>query len=162
MERFRKLDARRVPSPCFVVDEVAIEENCGLLAHVQRESGAKVLAALKAFSMWSLAPLIARHLAGICASGLHEARLGREAYGGEVHTFSAAFTELSKGNAVNVTGASGSLDFDLQTGEAPSDIQIWCLAIDPNTGKAGSYVNSGYYFDAATKMLAGAVGAGCQ
>jgi carboxynorspermidine decarboxylase len=93
MERFRKLDARRVPSPCFVVDEVAVEHNLRILDRVQRESGAKVLLALKAFSMWSLAPLIARYLRGTCASGLHEARLGREEFGGEVHCFSPAFTE---------------------------------------------------------------------
>lgn len=92
-ERFRRLDPDRVPSPCFVVDEVAIEDNLKVLARVGRESGARMLLALKAFSMFSLAPLIARHLAGICASGLHEARLGREEFGGEVHTFSAAYAE---------------------------------------------------------------------
>ena len=93
MRHFEHFDARRVPSPCFVVDEVALEENLQLLAHVQRESGAKILLALKAFSMFSMAPLVRRYLAGTCASGLHEARLGREEYGGEVHTFCAAFTE---------------------------------------------------------------------
>jgi carboxynorspermidine decarboxylase len=91
-ERFRRLDPRRVPSPCFVVDEVAIEANLRVLDRVQRASGAKILLALKAFSMWSLAPLVARYLKGTCASGLHEARLGREEFGGEVHTFSAAYT----------------------------------------------------------------------
>jgi carboxynorspermidine decarboxylase len=60
---------------------------------VQKESGAKVLAALKAFSMWSLGPLVGKYLSGTCASGVHEARLGREHYGGEVHTYSAAYTE---------------------------------------------------------------------
>lgn len=92
-ERFRALDLTRVPSPCFVIDEVAIEENLRVLAKVQEASGAKILLALKAFSMWSLAPLVARYLTGICASGLYEARLGREAFGGEVHTYSAAYTE---------------------------------------------------------------------
>jgi carboxynorspermidine decarboxylase len=92
MERFHKLDARRVPSPCFVVDEVAVEDNLRILGHVQEASGARILLALKAFSMWSLAPLISRYLRGTCASGLHEARLGREEFGGEVHTFSPAFT----------------------------------------------------------------------
>jgi len=91
-ERFRRFDPRRVPSPCFVVDEAAVEENLRVLDGVQRASGAKILLALKAFSMWSLAPLVARYLKGTCASGLHEARLGREAFGGEVHTFSAAYT----------------------------------------------------------------------
>jgi len=82
-----------VPSPCFVVDEVALEENLRILQHVQQESGARILLALKAFSMYSLAPLVRRYLSGTCASGLHEARLGREEFGGEQHTFCAAFTE---------------------------------------------------------------------
>ncbi|BFM17184.1 carboxynorspermidine decarboxylase [Maricurvus nonylphenolicus] len=90
---FRKFDSRRVPSPCFVVDEVSLERNLKLLDRVHVESGAKILSALKAFSMWSLAPLVGRFLTGTCASGLHEARLGREEYGGEVHVFSAAYKE---------------------------------------------------------------------
>src|SRR5215510_2978716 len=92
-ERFSRLDTSRVPSPCFVVDEVSVEENLKILNRVQRESGAKVLLALKAFSMWSLGPLVAKYLSGTCASGLHEARLGREHFGGEVHTYSAAYSE---------------------------------------------------------------------
>lgn len=90
-ERFRGFDTSRVPSPCFVVDRVAIEENLQILDQVQRASGAKILLALKAFSMWHLAPLVMRYLRGTCASGLDEARLGREQFGGEVHTFSAAY-----------------------------------------------------------------------
>jgi carboxynorspermidine decarboxylase len=92
-KRFARLDPSRVPSPCFVVDEVAVEENLKILDRVQKESGAKVLLALKAFSMWSLGPLVAKYLSGTCASGLHEALLGREYFGGEVHTYSAAYTE---------------------------------------------------------------------
>lgn len=90
---FHSFDPTRVPSPCFVVDEAAVRRNLEILNRVQRESGAKVLLALKAFSMFSLAPVIGEYLSGTCASGLHEAKLGREEFGGEVHTFSAAFTE---------------------------------------------------------------------
>lgn len=90
---FKTFDPASVPSPCFVVDEVAVENNLKILNRVQRESGAKVLLALKAFSMFSMAPLINRYLSGTCASGLHEARLGAEEFEGEVHTFSAAYTE---------------------------------------------------------------------
>jgi carboxynorspermidine decarboxylase len=90
---FTKLALGRLPSPCFVVDEVAVERNLRILSEVADASGAKVLAALKAFSMWRLAPLVSRYLSGTCASGLHEARLGRECYGGEVHVFSAAYTQ---------------------------------------------------------------------
>jgi carboxynorspermidine decarboxylase len=90
---FDTFDPDSVPSPCYVVDEVAIENNLKILKHVQDASGAKVLLALKAFSMFSLAPLVSKYLSGTCASGLHEARLGHEEFGGEVHTFSAAFTK---------------------------------------------------------------------
>ena len=93
LDRFRLLDTRRLPSPCFVVDEVAIEENLRVLQRVQQASGARVLLALKAFSMWSLAPLVSKYLSGTCASGVHEAKLGREYFGGEVHTYSAAYSE---------------------------------------------------------------------
>ncbi len=92
-QTFTAFDPTRVPSPCFVVDKAAIEANLQILNRVQRESGAKVLAALKAFSCWSLGALNAQYLSGICASGLHEARLGKEHYGGEVHVFSAAYSE---------------------------------------------------------------------
>lgn len=88
---FKQFDPSRVPSPCFVIDTAAVERNLQILHRVQQESGAKVLAALKAFSCWNLAPLFRQYLSGTCASGLHEARLGREEYGGEVHCYSAAY-----------------------------------------------------------------------
>ncbi len=90
---FTDFDQSRVPSPCFVVDEVAIEDNLKVLDRIQQASGAKVLLALKAFSMFSMAPLIMRYLQGTCASGLHEAMLGHEEFGGELHTFCAAYKE---------------------------------------------------------------------
>ena len=90
---FSKLDLSKLPSPCFVVDEVALERNLSILKEVADRSGAKVLAALKAFSMWHFGTKTSQFLSGTCASGLHEARLGKEFYPGEVHVFSAAFSE---------------------------------------------------------------------
>lgn len=95
---FIKFDLSSVPSPCFVIDEVAIERNLQRLNYVQEKSGAKILAALKAFSCWHLAPLVNKYLSGVCASGYHEARLGYEEYTqqerhGELHVFSAAFSQ---------------------------------------------------------------------
>lgn len=90
---FSTLDLSRLPSPCFVVDEVAVERNLAILNNVQQRSGAKVLHALKAFSMWELAPLTNQYLSGTCASGLHEAKLAKEFYSGEIHVYSAAFSE---------------------------------------------------------------------
>jgi len=53
--------------------------------------------------MWSLAPLVARYLKGTCASGLHEARLGREEYGGEVHTFSADYNAADLAESIEIS-----------------------------------------------------------
>ena len=93
---FARFDLTRVPSPCFVVDEAAVERNLAVLADVAERSGAKVLSALKAFSFPALAPLVSRYLSGTCASGLFEARLARQHYSGddggcEVATYCAGY-----------------------------------------------------------------------
>ena len=88
---FARFDLTRVPSPAFVVDAAKVRANLAVLRGIGDASGAKVLAALKAFSMWSLGPTVADYLDGVCASGLYEARLGREEYGGEVATYCAAY-----------------------------------------------------------------------
>ena len=84
---------RLAPSPAFVVDLGRLRHNLAILDEVQKRSGAKILLAMKAFSMWSVFPIIARTLHGVCASSPWEARLGQEEFGGEVHSFSAAFKE---------------------------------------------------------------------
>lgn len=81
------------PSPAYVVDLGRLRHNLAILDEVQKRSGAKILMALKAFSMWSLFPLIRETLHGVCASSPWEARLGREEFGREVHSFAAAFKE---------------------------------------------------------------------
>src|SRR5512138_2175225 len=81
------------PSPAYVVDLGRLRHNLAILDHVQQKSGAKILMALKAFSMWSTFPIISKTLVGVCASSPWEARLGREEFGGEVHSFAAAFKE---------------------------------------------------------------------
>ncbi len=88
---FARFDLQSVPSPCFVVDEAAVRRNLAILKDVGDRSGAQVLLALKAFSMWSLAGLVGDYLAGVCASGLWEARLAREHYKGELTTYSPAY-----------------------------------------------------------------------
>lgn len=90
---FAAFDLSRVPSPCFVVDAAKVEANLAILKDVSDRSGAQVLAALKAFSMFSLAPLVRQYLPGTCASGIYEARLAREEYGGEVATFCAGYKD---------------------------------------------------------------------
>lgn len=81
------------PSPAFVVDLGRLRHNLAILDEVQQRSGAKILMALKAFAMWSVFPVIRETLHGVCASSPWEARLGREEFGREVHSFAAAFKE---------------------------------------------------------------------
>jgi carboxynorspermidine decarboxylase len=88
---FARFDLGRVPSPCFVVDEVAVRRNLAVLQDIGRRGGAKVLLALKAFSMWHLASVVGEYLDGTCASGLWEARLAREHYHGELTTYCPAY-----------------------------------------------------------------------
>ena len=80
-------------TPAFVVSRGAIERNLQLLRRVQDEAGCKIILALKGFALFGLADTIREYLPGVAASGLHEARLGREEFRGEVHTYSAAFSE---------------------------------------------------------------------
>ena len=84
---------RLAPSPAFVVDLGRLRHNLAILDDVQKRSGAKILMAQKAFSMWSVYPIIRETLHGVCASSPWEARLGREEFGGEVHSHAAAFKE---------------------------------------------------------------------
>lgn len=90
---FKRLDLARLPSPCFVVDQVAIEKNLQIINDIQTRSGAKILHALKAFSLWKLADLSNQYLSGTCSSGLHEALLAKKHYDGEIHVFSAGYNE---------------------------------------------------------------------
>jgi len=82
-----------IQTPAYVIDETVLEENLKILKKVKDETGCKILLALKAFSLRASFPLIGKYLDGVCASGLFEARLGREDFKKEVHTFSPAFSD---------------------------------------------------------------------
>ena len=80
-----------LPTPCYVVSEAKIEENCCILRGAMDRTGCHILLAQKAFSLYPLYPLIGQYLSGAASSGLYEARLAREHFPGESHVFSAAF-----------------------------------------------------------------------
>ncbi|MCE5242272.1 MAG: carboxynorspermidine decarboxylase [Syntrophobacteraceae bacterium] len=87
------LDVSNLPTPCYVIDEIALERNLKILRSVQQRTGCRILMALKAFAAFSVFPLIKEYLRGIAASSLDEARLGFEEFGGEVHIFAPAYRE---------------------------------------------------------------------
>ncbi len=93
MQGLNGLDLTRIETPCFVVDLGRLRANLRILAEVIQRSGARILLAQKAFSMFSVYPLLRQTLHGVCASSPHEARLGREEFGREVHAFAAAYSD---------------------------------------------------------------------
>ena len=101
-DTFVNFDPSRVPSPCFVIDRAAIQRNLEILADVQGRSGARILAALKAFSFPALGELTGQYLSGTCSSGVHEALLAKAHYPGEVHVFSAAFKDSDVEQLIDV------------------------------------------------------------
>ena len=86
----RKEDLR---TPCYVVQEKALLHNLKILKEVKEKAGCRILLAQKAFSMYDCYPLIGEYLDGATASGLYEARLGKEEMGKENHIFSPAYKE---------------------------------------------------------------------
>ncbi len=70
-----------------------LRKNLAVLKAVCDRTGCKILLAQKAFSMFYAYPLIGEYLDGTTASGLFEARLGREEMGKETHIFSPAYRE---------------------------------------------------------------------
>jgi carboxynorspermidine decarboxylase len=93
MARPISVDSALVETPCFVIDLGALDDNLAVLQRVQAEAGCKILLALKGFAMWHAFPRIRTALPGITASSTHEARLGREQFGGEVHCCAPAYSD---------------------------------------------------------------------
>ncbi len=82
-----------VQTPAYIIKEELLEKNLRVLQSVASRTGCKILLAQKAFSMFYFYPLIGKYLAGATASGLYEAKLGKEAMPGENHIFSPAYKE---------------------------------------------------------------------
>ena len=86
-----------IKTPAYVIDEKKLRQNLEILARVQHQSGAKILLAQKAYSVYQTYPLIAKYLTGATASGLYEAKLAHEEMKGdrpiENHVYEPAFED---------------------------------------------------------------------
>lgn len=92
-EGFVTLALDRAPSPSFVVSEDLLKNNLEILRSVRERTGCKILLALKAFAFSGVFPLLREYLDGVCASGAHESRLGREEFEKEVHVSGPGYSE---------------------------------------------------------------------
>ena len=82
-----------IPTPVFVLDIARLRTNLETAQRVREEAGCKVLLATKAFAMPAVFPMMRDYLDGTTASGEHEAIMGHEEFGKEVHVYSPAYTE---------------------------------------------------------------------
>ena len=99
MEQFGgiKLSQRQLnglKTPCYIVNETKLEENLRILKYIQDKTGSKILLAFKGFAMWSMAKLIRKYLPGTSASSVSEAMLGRHEFGGELHCYAPAYSQV--------------------------------------------------------------------
>ncbi len=92
-KRLLEIVAGRTSTPVYLIDETLIEENMRVLRYVKDRTGCMILHALKAYASFATFPMMRKYLDGTCASGFNEAKLGREEFKKDVHTFGAAYGE---------------------------------------------------------------------
>lgn len=96
------IQAGKVSTPSYVLDESVLIENLEILQRVERQSGCRILLAQKAFSVYQTYPLIEKYISGVTASGLFEAKLGHEKMKGENHVFSPVYKKEEFGEILNI------------------------------------------------------------
>lgn len=88
----QQLDFSHIPSPCYVLEADKLRQNLKLIRHVQDESGAKIILAFKAFSLWDAFPIIREQFDSATASSLAEARLASEELGSLAYTYAPVYS----------------------------------------------------------------------
>ena len=89
------MTANEVPTPFYIVYEDRLRANLRIINDVAERSGAKIIMAFKANALWRTFPIIAEYCRNCTASSLNELRLGAECLGGEIHTYTPAYTDAN-------------------------------------------------------------------
>lgn len=87
------IDIKKIPSPCYVMDEELLRKNLSLIKGVADKAGVEIILAFKSFAMWKSFPIFREYIRYTTASSVYEARLAYEAFGSKAHTYSPAYTE---------------------------------------------------------------------
>jgi len=87
------IDFNKIPTPCYVIDELLLRSNLGLIKQVRDAAAVDILVSFKAFSNWGVFPIFKEYGFGASASSLNEARLAFEELGVRAHTYSPAYEE---------------------------------------------------------------------
>ena len=125
-----------IATPAFILDVAALKRNLATAARIKAETGVKILLATKAWAMPAAFPLMRDTLDGTTASGLYEARLGREEFGKEVHVYAPAYTQEE---VSALTKVADHIYFN-----TPSQIARFLPSVYAAGKKAGIRVNPGF------------------
>ncbi len=87
------IDFKKIPSPCYVIDEFLLRKNLALIKQVKEAAKVDILVSFKAFSNWGVFPIFKEYGFGASASSLNEARLAFQELGVRAHTYSPAYEE---------------------------------------------------------------------
>ncbi len=132
------MDIKKIPSPCFVLDEARLRQNLALIQRVQQEAGVQIILAFKGFAMWSVFPIIREYVQGATASSLNEARLCFEEMKTKAHTYAVAYTPREFGK---ILGYSSHVTFNSigQYRRFRKKLEAWPEPVSP-----GIRVNPGW------------------
>ena len=118
----------------YVLEEKKLIRNLTLLRDIQEQSGAHIIMALKAFSMYHVFPLLKQYLHGAATSSVNEAKLVEEYWGGQSFVYSPVY---SKNDIGVFKGLASHLVFN-------SLGQLERYSKDLNTVSLGLRINPGY------------------
>jgi carboxynorspermidine decarboxylase len=127
---------KNIPTPSYVVDMATLKESMQRVAWIRKEAGCKVVLATKAFSLPAVFPMMSQYLDGTTASGLFEARMGREEFGKEVHVYIPAYKDNEFDELVDL---ADDLYFN-----SPSQVAKFLPRVKAKGKKVGLRINPGY------------------
>jgi carboxynorspermidine decarboxylase len=123
-------------TPAYVVDVGRLKKNIQTAKRIKDATGCRILLATKAFATPATFPFMRDVLDGTTASGLYEAKLGREEFGKEVHVFSPAYTD---GEMEEIIRISDDIYFN-----SIAQLKKFLPAVKQAGKKAGIRFNPGY------------------
>jgi carboxynorspermidine decarboxylase len=123
-------------TPAYVLDVAALKRNLATAARIKREAGVKILLATKAWAMPAAFPFMRDTLDGTTASGEHEARMGRDEFGKEVHVYAPAY---GPGEVERLVGIADHIYFN-----SPGQIARHLATVEAAGRAVGIRINPGY------------------
>jgi carboxynorspermidine decarboxylase len=126
----------QISTPCFVLDLARLRANLETAKRVREMASCKILLATKAFALPAVFPIMRDYLDGTTASGEHEAQLGAETFGKEVHVYSPAY---APGEVERLSGIAEHIYFN-----SAAQLRQYGPVAKAAGAKIGLRVNPGY------------------